>query len=137
MKTRYGLLCIFSFVLSGCSHMPLNHPDPKVAVPAECAGIVGMVAGIPLSIVALPVTMPLAAMNDSPDGGDAYIMAAPSLGLGYLVGNTVGFVPWLIWGWWGNDKYQPSQSLKPPGYDPLPRTPTEPSPPPVSPAPAQ
>ncbi len=105
-----AVLCVsMTVAFSGCMTMPLDHPDPKVAVPAEIGGIVGIVAGIPLDIVALPITWPLSAMDDSPDGGGAYIIMAPSLGLGYVVGNVVGFVPWLAFGWWGNEKYEATQ----------------------------
>jgi hypothetical protein len=114
MKDQIGILCVVALFLSGCAHMPLNHPDPKVAVPAEVGGIVGIVAGIPLDIVALPITIPLAAMDKSPDGGSAYIIMAPSLGTGYVVGNAVGFVPWLVWGWWGNEKYEARQGREVP-----------------------
>ena len=111
------LFVVMCLSFSGCVTMPLDHPDPKVAGPAEVGGIVGMVAGIPLDIVALPITWPLAAMDDSPDGGGAYIIMAPSIVTGYVVGNVVGFVPWLAFGWWGNEKYE---SSRPKAYDYIP-----------------
>lgn len=110
MKRLMAIVAIcLSLIVSGCMTMPLDHPDPKVAVPAEIGGITGIVAGIPLDIAALPITLPLAAMDDSPDGGGAYIIMAPSLVTGYVVGNAAGLIPWLAFGWWGNDKYRISQ----------------------------
>lgn len=69
-------------------------------------GIVVIVAGIPLDIGALPITLSLSAMDHSPDGGGAYIVVAPSLATGFVIGNVIGFVPWLGFGWWENEKYE-------------------------------
>ena len=108
---------ILSLALLGasCSPLPLDHPDTRISGPAEVGGIVGIGLGIPLTVIALPVTIPLSRQNPSPDGGEAYTMAAPSLVMGSIVGNAVGSVPWVLFqGWKSRDKEQGMGKQAPP-----------------------
>lgn len=112
---KWMFLLPLALLCASCSTLPLDHPDQRISGPAEVGGIVGIGIGVPITILALPVTIPLSHQDDSPDGGGAYILAAPSLATGTIVGNAVGSIPWVIFqGWKSGDSEQEMGGNPPP-----------------------
>ena len=72
-----------------------EHPYPAVRYPAHAGKIIGAIIGVPLTIVALPITIPVAVATDQ-----NATPLAPSFG-SYLGFSTVfGAISWPLFGWW-------------------------------------
>lgn len=77
-----------------------EHPNAAVRYPAHVGGIIGAIIGVPLTIVALPITVPVAAATDQ-----NATPLVPLLG-SYLGFSTVfGAISWPLFGWWKIQDY--------------------------------
>ncbi|MBI4576460.1 MAG: hypothetical protein HY722_09385 [Planctomycetes bacterium] len=83
---------------------PLNalvdHDQAVVRWPATAGAVAGGLAGVPATVVLLPVTVPLAAAGGPGDGGADLLPLAPLFLCAEAGALAVGGVPWLIFGWW-------------------------------------
>lgn len=96
-----AFIAITMAVTPGCSRLPY-HPKKMVSIPSGAGVIVGTIAGIPLCVVFLPITLPIQSIDHYFRGNDAdfdciYPLAAPT----YLCATALGGPSWLIFGWWG------------------------------------
>lgn len=73
----------------------VDHPNPGVKYPARVGGVVGVILGVPLTLIALPITVPIAIATDS-----NMVPAAPLVGMYAGVATVFGAIAWPLFGWW-------------------------------------
>lgn len=73
----------------------VDHPNPGVKYPARFGGVVGVILGVPLTLIALPITVPIAIATDS-----NMAPAAPLVGMYAGVATVFGAITWPLFGWW-------------------------------------
>ena len=94
------------FALGGCSTTRttekdsigapyFDHPNAGVRYPARVGGGLGAIIGVPLIIVCLPVTVPIALINDQ-----NMTPVAPLVGTSFGFATLFGSLTWPFFGWW-------------------------------------
>ena len=82
-----------------------NHPNDAERVISKSGGIIGGIAFIPVTIIALPVTGIIASIKS--DKGEADMAGAislsPSICGAYGIGTLFGAIAWPFCGWWDCD----------------------------------
>ena len=109
MKSRMIAISFICAICAGCAtiHQRLiEHPKRTVRYPAVAGEAVGWIAGFPVALVCLPVTLPIYAFNQDSENArwaPLYPWNATRGAFTALIGGG----PWLIFGWWGVPKYEP------------------------------
>jgi hypothetical protein len=116
---RRYLACILAAGIGGCTQVVTYTDeliDPRTGrglftrTPANFGAVTGFVVGVPISIVALPVTWPVYQMQSEPrDALSTFLF--PSfvlLHVGTLVGAPFDLLEWTFWRSW-----QPEETLTP------------------------
>jgi hypothetical protein len=93
--------------ISGCSisRKDINNGPPFVQHRnviersfAQTGYVIGCIVGLPVSIVAAPVTIPIASNSKDAQGG--LVVLAPVFGIGYGIGTLFGAITWPFCGWY-------------------------------------
>jgi hypothetical protein len=101
-KAFWLLPILFCFGCASHHAVLFNHPKSIVSVPALVGTYTGFVAGLPVAIVASPITYPIALSIDDPlDCTTAPILLSPALAVGWVGSEITGRPFWLVFGWWG------------------------------------
>ena len=104
MRKRWIVFVSLVAVLgSGCastSQHLLEHPKAVVRYPAKAGEVAGVIVGIPVGIVLLPVSWTIGATSGDPET-EAWAPLYPAVGTKDLVTVVVAGPSWLIFGWWG------------------------------------
>ena len=109
MNSRIIAISLLCATCAGCAttHQRLiEHPKRTVRYPAKAGETIGYIAGCPVAIVCLPVTLPIYAFNQDSE----YARWAPLYPWTFTRDATttlIGGGPWLIFGWWGVPKSEP------------------------------
>lgn len=86
--------------LAGCAgfYEPLEeltgHDNPLVSVPSTIGAVAAGAVGVPIAVLALPVTIPIGVANDANLAPLAPVFAVAQVG-----SVVVGGLPWLAFGW--------------------------------------
>jgi len=109
MDHRHGAfkcLIVITFFLCSCSLTRVDdddkigapfqdHPNPGVRYSADVGGGVGAIVGIPVMIIALPITATIAAITN-----ENATPLAPLIGTSLGFSTLFGAVTWPLFGWW-------------------------------------
>ena len=100
------LLMLLSVAITGCASIIngptclTEHPKGVVRHPARAGQNIGFVVGIPVMIALLPVTYPIALANNT--SGETWDVFIPALAVRDGGAILIGGLPWLAFGWWGD-----------------------------------
>jgi len=73
----------------------VSHHNAGVRIPAKTGAAIGGIVGIPVTIVLLPITLPLTAITES------NLMPLVPWTYCYCAGGTIlGGIAWPFFGWW-------------------------------------
>ncbi|MFC1461337.1 hypothetical protein ACFLQR_02320 [Verrucomicrobiota bacterium] len=102
--------------LTGCASLNrpvcelMEHPKRVVKYPSRVGNVCGSIVGVPVSVVLLPVSYPVTiASGDT--GEEGWGVYAPAVFCGDVGTILFGGVPWLGFGWWGNEQEPKGQPL--------------------------
>ncbi len=106
---KYSMTAFIFIALCGCSAARttendaigapyLDHPNAGVKYPARVGGGLGAIVGIPLVIICLPVTVPVALITDQ-----NMVPVAPLVGTSFGFATLFGSLTWPFFGWWKYD----------------------------------
>ncbi len=120
MSRRGAALLAIAAALGGCTPI-VRYTDelvsaksgrtPVTRAPATFGGFIGFVVGIPIDVVAVPITWGVYASQDDATRDPLSIFLFPSFVLwrvGTLIAAPIDILEWGLWRWW-----QPDQSLTP------------------------
>ena len=97
------LTCLIAAILllsnSGCALWESERHI--VRIPRQAGSDLGLVAGLPISIVAWPITIPIAMQYPAEDDTTYQILFAPSVALAVVLGTTMALPTYALFGWWG------------------------------------
>ena len=105
-----GLICA---TCAGCAttHQKLiEHPKRTVRYPAKAGETIGYIAGCPVAIVCLPVTLPIYAFNQDSEKA-RWAPLFPWIVTRDATTTLIGGGPWLIFGWWGVPRSEPKEKV--------------------------
>ena len=103
MNSRIIAICLICATCTGCAttHQKLiEHPKRTVRYPAKAGEAIGYIAGCPVAIVCLPVTLPIYAFNQDSEKV-RWAPLYPWIATRDATTTLIGGGPWLIFGWWG------------------------------------
>ena len=98
---------------AGCAttHQRLiEHPKRTVRYPAKAGETVGYIAGCPVAIICLPVTLSIYAFNQDSERA-RWAPLYPVIVTRDAVTTLIGGGPWLIFGLWGVPKSEPVERI--------------------------
>ncbi len=115
MKSKAAVLIVASAVFGGCTPI-VRYSDELVSAksgrtaftraPATLGGILGFIVGIPIDVVALPVTYGVYASQSTVTRDPLSIFLFPSFVLmqaGILIAAPVDLIEWGVWRCWQED----------------------------------
>ena len=105
MMKAVSIVLIFcaSCFLAGCSTTSqglLEHPKAVVRYPAKAGEVVGVVVGVPVAIVCLPISLIVGSMGTDEERNWAPLY--PLALTANIMTTVVGGPSWLLFGWWGD-----------------------------------
>ena len=111
MKSRIIAISLLCAMCAGCAttHQRLiEHPKRTVRYPAKAGETVGYIAGCPVAIVCLPVTLPIYAFNRDSEKA-RWAPLYPWIFTRDATTTLIGGGPWLFSGWWGVPQSKPKE----------------------------
>lgn len=113
MNKRTMAVCLLCAMSAGCAtpHRRLvEHPKRTVRYPAKAGETIGYVAGGPVALVCLPITLPIYAFNQDSEKA-RWAPLYPWIATRDAATALVGGGPWLVFGWWGIPETEFSEKM--------------------------
>ena len=101
-----GLICTLGAGCATTYQCLIEHPKKTVRYPSKAGETVGYIAGCPVALLCLPVTLPISALNTDSEAAH-WAPLAPVMVTRDTITTLVGGGPWLVFGWWGVPKSEP------------------------------